>query len=90
MSQKDSKPIKDFRCGPVQASAWRNEVHKNGRTVVRHSVRVQKQFRKEDGSYETTDYYFVDELPKLALVANKAYEFIALQEGKDAEVNAPV
>ena len=91
MTEQDkSKPIKDFRAGGVQASVWRKEVDKNGQTVVRHSVRIQKQFRKEDGDYENTEYYFRDDLPKLILVAQKAFEYIALKESQDAEESIPV
>ena len=88
--QNDSKPIKDFRAGGVQASVWRNEVDKDGQTVVRHSVRIQKQFRKQDGEWESTDYYFPEDLPKLQLVAAKSFEFITLKESKDAEESIPV
>lgn len=84
------KPIKDFRSGGIQASVWRNEVEKNGQTQVRHSVKIQKQFRKEDGDYQDTNYYFRDDLPKLILVAQKAFEFISLTESKDAEETVPV
>jgi hypothetical protein len=88
--QNKGKPIKDFRSGNIQASVWRNEVDKDGQTVVRHSVRIQKQFRKEDGDYQDTNYYFRDDLPKLILVAQKSFEFIALRESKDAEESVPV
>jgi len=71
-------------------SVWRNEVEKNGQTVVRHSVRIQKQFRKEGGDYENTEYYFPDDLPKLALVAQEAFRFLSLKESKDAEETVPV
>ncbi len=88
--QNDSKPIKNFRAGNIQASVWRNEVQKDGQTVVRHSVRIQKQFRKDGGDYQETNYYFRDDLPKLVLVAQKAYEYIALSESRDAEESVPV
>ena len=88
--QNDSKPIKDFRSGGIQASVWRKEVDKDGQTVVRHSVRIQKQYRKEDGDFASTEYYFLDDLPKLVLVAQKAFEFIALVASKDAEETVPV
>lgn len=84
------KPIKDFRSGNIQASVWRNEVEKNGQTQVRHSVKIQKRFRKEHGDYQDTNYYFRDDLPKLILVAQKAFEFISLTESKDAEETVPV
>ena len=88
--QTNSKPIKDFRAGNIQASIWRNEAQKDGQTVVRYSVRVQKRFRKENGSYENTDYFFPDDLPRLALVTQKAYEYIALNESKEHEEAVPV
>ena len=92
MSQQEKdKPIKDFRAGNnIQASVWRNEVEKDGQTVVRHSVRIQKQFRNDDGDYQETNYYFRDDLPKLILVAQKAFEFIALSESKETEESMPV
>lgn len=91
MSQENNtKPIKDFRAGNIQASVWRNEVDKNGQTVVRHSVRIQKQYRNDDGDYQETNYFFRDELPKLILVAQKAFEFISLNESKEAEESVPV
>lgn len=88
--QNNSKPIKDFRAGNIQGSVWRNELNKDGQTVIRHSVRIQKQYRKKDGDYETTEYYFCDDLPMLMLVARKAFEFIALKESKDAEESTPI
>ena len=91
MSQQEkSKPIKDYRSGNIQASIWRNEEDKDGQTVVRHSVRIQKQFRKDDGDYQETNYYFRDDIPRLILVAQKAFEYIALNESKEAEESVPV
>ena len=86
----NSKPIKNFRAGHIQASIWRSEAKKDGRTVVRYSIRIQKRFRKENGSYENTDYLFPDDLPRLALVTQKAYEYIALSESKEPEEAVPV
>jgi len=90
MAKQNTKPIKHFRAGAIQASIWRKEVEKHGRTVAQFSVRVQKRFRKEDGNFENTDYLFPEDLPKLALLAEKAYEYIILSESKDAEDAVPV
>lgn len=89
MSQQNNKPIKSFKAGSIEASVWKQKVDRNGQTVTRHSVRIQKQFLK-DGSYEKTDYYFRDDLPKLILVAQKAFDFIALRASADAEEEIPV
>lgn len=58
-------------------------------TIVRHYVRIQKQYRKDDGSYENTDYFFPEDLPKLALVAQEAFRFVSLKEGLDATEPPP-
>ena len=79
---KENKPIKEFRAGNVQASIWKNEIEKGNRTGSRHSVRIQKRFRKQDGSYKNSDCFFPNELPRLILVAQRAYDYVTLAESK--------
>ena len=88
--QNNNKPVKSFKAGGVEASVWRQEVEKNGQTVTRYSVRIQKQYRNKDGDYEKTDYYFRDDLPKLILVAQKAFDFITLRASANADEEIPV
>ena len=88
--QKNTAPIKVIRVGTISASVWRNEVEKNGATVVRHSVRIQKRFRQDDGEWKNTDYFFPEDLPKLQLVAAKAFEFVSLKESEDSPDQPPV
>ncbi len=86
---KNAKPLQVFRSGTVSASVWRNETEKNGQIVVRHSVSIRKQYKKDDGSYENTNQYFPDELMRLAMVAQKAFEFLCLKGSGDADDTAP-
>lgn len=74
------KPVKEFRVGKVKAAVWKNEEDKDGKTIVKYSVRIQKTFRDDNGEYHETNNFFPEELPKLALAASKAYEFVALRE----------
>jgi hypothetical protein len=90
MAQQKDKPIKDFRAGSIQASIWCHEAQKDGQRSTRYSVRIQKQFRKEGGGYETTNHFFPEELPRLQLLAQKAYEYIVLTKSKDPEEAVPV
>jgi hypothetical protein len=83
MTQKN-KPIRVFRTGNICASIWCTEVQKNGRTMKRFSVRVQRRFKRQDGKYTDAKYWWPQDLPRIILVTQKAYEYIALQ-GKDAE-----
>lgn len=92
MSQKpNSKPIQNFRVGGIQASIWRNPSGKGDHNAARYSVRIHKRFHKKgDGTYATTDYFFPDDLPRLVLVALKAFEYIALNQSKDPGETTPV
>ena len=80
--QANTPPIKEFRAGTISASIWRNEVERNGAMVVRHSIRIQKRFRQDDGNWRNTDRFFPEELEKLRLVAAKAFEFTSLTESE--------
>jgi len=85
MSQQ--KPIADFSIGSIQASVWPKEKERGGETVVRYSVKIQKQYRKDDGDFQDTDYYFQDELPRLILVAQEAYKFLCFKHGRSSNDN---
>jgi hypothetical protein len=85
-----SKPIYSIRAGHVEASVWRNEFQHDGQIKTNHSIRIQKHFRKKDGSYEKTDTYFLDEIHRLITVAQRAYEYAVMTENKDPEDEVPV
>jgi hypothetical protein len=78
--QKNNKPIKSFKAGTIEASIWKQEVQKDGQTVVRYSVKLQKKFKKDKGDWQATDYFFPEDLPKIELVVRKAYEYVSLKE----------
>ena len=82
------KPIKNFRAGKIQASIWKNEKDRDGKTILQHSVHIQKQFRNDDGDYQDTDYFFPNELPELELVTRKAYEYIKLKESESEDADS--
>lgn len=84
--QNTAKPVRTIRCGNVTASVWRNKVKKDDRTLVHHSIRLQKRIRRSDGRYDyVSGRFYPEELPRLVAVAQRAYEHITLIESKDAK-----
>ena len=81
------KPVKTFRAGGVEASVWENEAPEGGGT--RRSVSVRKRYRDKQGNWKDSTTFFANDLPCLALVAQKAFEHLALNESADEE-NTPV
>ncbi len=84
MTQQKQSPIKEFRAGNIKAAIWKDQREDQGRTTVAFSVKIQKRFfDKAAQDWRETDYFFPNELPRLCLVAEKAFEHIALQESED-------
>ena len=84
------RPFKEFRAGPIKAAIWRNEVEQNGQRVVRHSVRIGKRyFDRQQNAWADSEYFFVNDLPRVRLLVEKAFEFIALKESDPDSAEAP-
>jgi hypothetical protein len=77
-----NKPVKTFSAGHVQAAVWCNQEQREGYTFLKYSVRIQKQYKK-DNEYQETDYYFEGDLADLELVARKAREFVRIRESEN-------
>ena len=72
-------PIKVFRCGSIKASVWSFQKLKDGKTVDIPSVTITKFYKdKETDKWETTDFLYPDDLPKVVTVANEAYKYLRL------------
>ena len=73
-----TKPEKKFRCGAVEAAVFVNEIEKGGKTFTLKKVSIQKRYRDADGNWNSTNSYDANDLPKLRLVADEAYRYLAM------------
>lgn len=90
MTEQGNKPIKEFKAGTVRAAIWKEDREDAGRQTVRFSVKIEKRYYDEaNKEWRNTDYFFANDLPRLRLVAERAFEFIVLRgeskDGGDAE-----
>jgi len=82
--QQSQQPIKEFRVGGVRAAIWRREVEQDGKTIITHSVKIQKTYRdKTTDEWKTTEFFYPADLPKLVLAAQKAFEYVSLRESEE-------
>ena len=81
---ENNKPVKEFRAGQIKATIWENE-KKNGKgeTVKYKSVNIEKSYKDDDGNWKTSNTFFREDIPKLQLVAAKAFEYISLTESEE-------
>ena len=73
-----NKPEKKFNCGSISASIWANTKVVNSETVKLYSVTMNKAY-KEGEEWKYTNSFNIEDLPKVALVANEAYKYVKLK-----------
>ena len=78
------KPEKKFNCGPISASIWAKTKTVEGDTRKFYSVTIDKAY-KEDEYWKHTNSFNIEDLPKVALVANEAYKYIRLKSTNSDE-----
>ena len=74
-----TKPVKVVRAGGIRAAVWENSVERNGVQVTVHSIQIDRTYKDGD-EFKQTSRFNLQDLPKVALVAGKAYEFLTLKD----------
>lgn len=84
-----NKPEKKFRVSPVSATIWQNQgTNKNGEPVSFRTISIERNYKDKNDQWQSTNSFRLSDLPKVALVANKAYEYLVVsEEGDDKEGN---
>ena len=77
-------PEKKFRAGAVSATVWQNSVEKDGQLSSYNSVSLERAYKDKKGEWQTTNSFRANDLPKLSLVAQKAYEYVIMRASAEA------
>lgn len=77
MKNTNPKPVHEIRLGSIKAAIWKNQAGE----ITLHNVTFARLYKDGD-AWKSSDSFGRDDLPKLATVAQKAYEwmFTAPQE----------
>ena len=92
METKEVKkgPVKKFRAGAVSATVWNNPGKEfDGKEATTYStISLERSYKDKDGSWKTTNSLRINDLPKVTVVVNKAYEYLVLNKeaGELAEI----
>jgi len=79
-------PLKKFIAGAVSAAVWENKANlKDGRQIESLSVTIDRRYKDNDGSWQSSGSLKLNDLPKAILVLSKAYEYMASPEHDNAE-----
>lgn len=80
MKKNNDEPIKSFRDSGVSVSVWENQ-HKNddGTTFVAYSIKVQRSYKDDQGTWQNTEYFRKYDCLVLASLLFKAHTWIGDQ-----------
>jgi hypothetical protein len=71
-------PKQKFKAGAIVATVWGNETLKDNEVVNYNTISLDRIYKDKAGEWKNTNSFRVSDLPKVALVMNKAYEFLTL------------
>lgn len=78
-------PEKKFSTGVITATIWQNQgKSRNGEIVGYRTVSLQRRYKDKNGVWQSANSFRVNDLPKAALVLQKAYEYLVLREQETA------
>jgi len=78
-----NQPIMKFKAGAIEATIWENEMEKEGRKFLQYSISILRNFQDKEQKWRSTSSYNANDLPKVTLVSQKAYEWAMLKSGVD-------
>ena len=84
-SETVNTPKQKFSTGVISATIWKNSgISKKGEPVEFRTISLQRRYTDEKGEWKSTSSLRINDLPKAALVLNKAYEYLVLKEQADS------
>lgn len=81
IQSKENQPEKKFRAGPISATIWRNKSQKSaesGDVGEYRTISIERSYTDKDGKWQSTNSMRVNDLPKAALVLQRAYEHLVI------------
>lgn len=82
-------PEKSFKSGGINVSIWQNPVvNKDGQPGVYQTVSLDKRYMDKNGVWQSSGSFRINDLPKVALLINKAFEYIVLKQGSFEGINS--
>jgi len=84
--ENQNKIEKKFSTGVISATIWKNQGKtKEGEETEFNTISIDRRYKDKDGEWKSTSSIRINDLPKVALVANKAYEYLVLKS-EDSEL----
>ena len=81
MRQSRERLIREFHAGQIYGAIFENRVVRDGRTWSEYAVRILRRFKNQrTGGLSSSTFFRIQDLPNLAAVASRAFQYISLSE----------
>jgi hypothetical protein len=80
VEDKINLPENKFRAGAITATIWKNSLNKDGTEASFNSITLERSYKDKSGNWQTTSSFRINDLPRLTLLLNKAYEYITCKQ----------
>ncbi len=79
------RPDHEIRvAGGISVAVWRRtETKDDGSEVPRFSISLNKRYKDNDGHWRDSSTFFPNDLPRLRLAIDKAFEYVTLKESQN-------
>jgi hypothetical protein len=76
--ENKKQPEKKFRAGLISATIWLNQTQskKTGEMIAYRTITLQKAYKDNNGAWQNSNAFRVNDIPRCALVLKQAYEFL--------------
>lgn len=79
-----TKPERKIRIGNIHATIWNNAREIDGQIKELKNIKLEKVYKDKDGSWKSSNSFYVDELPKAIMALSKAFsELMEKKENKN-------
>ncbi len=86
-----NKPIKKFRAaGVLSVAVWENTgtSKRTGEPVKFHTISTDRRYKNKDGEWKSTGTLRINDIPKMVLLLQKAYEYFVLKDTNNGNGNS--
>lgn len=81
-------PETQFERGACRASIFYNEIKKEGNTEKIPNVVISRSYLDKNNEWKRTNTFRVNDIPKLIIVATKAYDYLTKRKKKETDSSA--
>ena len=83
MQHSKERLIREIRAGQIYGAISEKVVVRDGRVSTEYSTRILRRFKNPKGCLSSSTFFRKEDLPRLAMVASKAFQYIGLREHRN-------